>query len=373
LFDCKPLDDATTRTFAIKEIAMHLLGRNLEQFCTLLIVAAVSCAMTILASGCSTRKSDHTVRNVFDLRFSDDGKTVAIGMRESKWIDGAEWPRKAEVIVMEVEPLREIAKFPCHKNAHRVAISPLGKRVAAEQEEGTITVWDIATQKVVSNLKQGRGTIFDVSFSPNERFVGLSVVNLDHPTGELAIWDLETNKKSATTLEKNDLPTYAIAFHPDKPQVFASRTDKAGSQIASWNIEDGKIAIPVEGETSFLRIAVRRDGNQFAGISNGTTTVWDAKNASVIMKSKSGVAVESFGRIAYSMDGSYLASGRSNGRITVWETTNYKEIATFDHADVIDGLAFWPGRNTLVSVGGKETALICWDLESKSRFVQHIK
>ena len=70
--------------------------------------------------------------------------------------------------------------------------------------------------------------------------------------------------------------------------------------------------------------------------------------------------------VAFSSDGSLLASGSKDTNIILWNTTSWSEVRVIggEHTDDVNGVAFSPDGSLLIS-GSSDGKLIVWWVEAE--------
>jgi WD40 repeat protein len=115
---------------------------------------------------------------------------------------------------------------------------------------------------------------------------------------------------------------------------------------------------------SVLTVAFSPDGSRIAsGSDDGLVKVWDSQSRAEVLTlpgHTAGVTV-----VAFSSDGDRLASGSADGNVRVWDLVRGEKVFTRrGHAAGVTGLAFDPDGKRLVSTGRGEPApgeLKLWD------------
>lgn len=163
----------------------------------------------------------------------------------------------------------------------------------------------------------------------------------------------------------------SIAVSPDGTRLAAG----CGSQLCVWNTADGALAATYNGG-SVVAWSPRGDLIATSGVADARATVvlLDAAGGTVVRtlvghdvanaQDAVGVGVTD---LAFSPDGSTLASSGHDGSVRLWSVSDGSEVATLETAgDDPDALAFSPDGH-LLAVAAPESAVEVWSLDSRSK------
>jgi WD40 repeat protein/tetratricopeptide (TPR) repeat protein len=270
----------------------------------------------------------HTAK-VYSVCFSPDGKRLASAGGDPKGKAG-------EVKVWDAHTGREELSLKGIKGpVMSVCWSPDGKRIATASDDGGVKVWDAGTGQEALPLKGHTNGLTCVAFSPDGTrlacagFGGVgvwdartgqeqfSLKGLAGPVncvcwssdgqrlasagipGTVQVWDAVTGQQ-APTLEGHIGQVYSVCFSPD-----GTRIASAGGDMRMMNIAVN----PKTGEV--------HDRGPGQG-SHGEVKVWDTATGQELrsLKAPAGAVAVS---VCFAPDGNRLASGDSDGRVSIWE------------------------------------------------------
>jgi eukaryotic-like serine/threonine-protein kinase len=207
-------------------------------------------------------------------------------------------------------------------NVTCAAFSPDGQRIVSGSRGGELSVWEVASGRILLTLKGHRFAVTCVAFSPG----GQRLASNDGVA--VKVWDVV---KDPTGLVGKFAPR-------DRLLLTYEKSAKGASDLA-----------------------FSPDGKRIAGVSSDNTfTVWDATTGRAIAMRK-GPAARLGDCIALSADWKWVANGSIGNTFTVWDATTGGTIRTFKgHKAQIDSLAFSPDGKLIAS--SDETAVKIWDL-----------
>ena len=312
------------------------------------------------------------------LAFSDDGKTLAGGSSGNIHLWRTERGIKQNTIStgkMDIEGIT-IAK----DNKGLTTVGP-----------GATSQWDFITgEQLTSNKTQfnldvssssssfGDGTIIFFpmyAYSPN--FSTLAAMNRKENSVE--IWSTATRKRIGLLIDDAyQSARGAMALTPDgsilatndlfkgRYEVFLWETN-TNERIATFNMSKNFIdkVISRFSVRSIHALAFDHDGKQLAvGIRNRNKEIqlWNVATQKrvKILKTPHEYAICT---LAFSPDGSILASGDTGGEINVWATATGKHITTYNgHKGNISVLVFAQNNEFLASTGKFDGTIMLWNV-----------
>lgn len=350
----------------------------------------------------ATTGLDETVRiwnvatgtEIFQIPLKASGSVLAINKDADTLISG---DQSGSINVWDISSMAAPVKYVQFSGtAGNVQFSPSGDWLVASDEN---RVWLLDPQPL-SNLTprpEGKPTlefktkIKQIIFSPDSRLVGIAT-----DSNEVAIYKLETR---SLKLIKASNPVQAIAFSPDSLQFITTGSD---GKVQAWNVNNGEfINNLAEGNSGATSIAASRE-LLTVGLTD-KITILDWNSGQTLPE------VESLGNhplLAFSADGSLLASSKSSGQINIWEyqndgltlstslskeqavsmsfnsdgsllaigTANYaylidtatrEEIARIPHRDIVNSVSFSADGNILATASSR--AIQFWDITKVQR------
>lgn len=206
---------------------------------------------------------------------------------------------------------------------------PLGHLLATTSADHTICLWDVAAGRLVRTLRGHQDKLSKVVFSPDGQFIASGSTD-----GTAYIWAVDTGRHLATLPQHNDW-VEDIAYHPDGHMLATTN----GQEILLWDI---------------------------SGLRAGEGAA-EANNEQVSLSTRLSLPDIKAQRLAFSLDGSLLASGTRTGMVLLWpvnrrQVDRQQPVRTLaGHTASIQGVAFGSDGRILAS-GSLDGTIRLWDV-----------
>jgi WD40 repeat protein len=264
-----------------------------------------------------------------------------------------------------------------HEAVLAAAFQPGGDLLAMATGNGGIELWNYPAGDLVRQLTGHTGDVIDVVFSGDGS--RLATVGRD---GQVILWDSDTGEQ-LKKLTRAGAELTNVAFSPDgKTIAVGGRTPADGTgdhdELLLLNSTDLSIMArrptrqeprnqqdPPSEVNNPTGISFSPDGRTLAvSLTGGKIVLWnlvDPGAASTVVGGHDQIAVD----VAFSPDGTILASGGSDRVVRLWRVRDGQQVGELGHDAVVRSVAFSPDGNMLATAS-QDSIVRLWDLRTNT-------
>jgi RNA polymerase sigma factor (sigma-70 family) len=270
-----------------------------------------------------------------------------------------------KLLIEEISSGSKIRERVFPRDRGSIALSPDGSLLAVYTGANTqkTFLWKWQTEEKPSEIPIGTRRISGLSFSPDGRLLA-ACSDLKEP---LAIWDVGNAKikfKLPAPLPFNSCGD--PAFSPDSRLVVVASheeldTNRSGG-IFLWSLVTGTIikGFPIPGETA-RATAISADGRWLVALCHDRVHVWDMQTGAEIGAEQPGHsgAIEQVATSA-----TVIATASNDHTVRLWDSLTYKPVGKLQHDACVRAIAFSPDGTWLAS-SCLDDVLRIWDVTGR--------
>ncbi len=300
----------------------------------------------------------------FSLAFSPDGKTLA----------GGYWSEGEKVILWDITDLSSPSScFNLPGGSYTISVSPQGKIYATGADGKTAKLWNIgnnATPVATFTLPYE-----EIPFA--EQKLQVSTTAFAHKSnllacgdseGRLYVWNVQRQNTQYTFKAHSEWINF-IAFSPDEKKIVSMTRYGPVSQL--WDVESGEPIEALPKRNYAFAFSPCSTLIALGQINPSRILLWDISQRETLMSIPQRKDSSHPYALAFSPCGRYLASGawwlRGFGikkcPVRLWNVKSGENIATFrGHCSDVQCLAFSPD-GTILASGSYDGTILLWDLK----------
>jgi WD40 repeat protein len=282
----------------------------------------------------------------------------------SQWLVSAGWDTTARVWdAATLQPLILVNDHAPQVTA--VAFSRDGRWLACADSAYSIHVWDFEQKKTHHRFKGLQTEVHTLIFSPDSKYLaanGDRMIHLWNPVSGQCYTDPSPRAVAKTT----------VSVHPGGKYL---ATNAGGSAARIWNTATRQVVTQLDNEKPVLALRYSPDGKWIAAAMGNRIHLWNAEGKFIAAWEEG--PEEDLSTLAFSADSKLLAAGSSEGQeVWIWQVEDGEPVLLIP--DALDGcsietLAFFPDRPILavggidwMATGGSNGAVSLWNLDERS-------
>jgi len=252
------------------------------------------------------------------LSLSPDGRTLAIGHSDG------------QVDFLDARTLRRRRSLRALRGyVGAIAYSPDGELLAVAGQRGQVTLWDARTLRPAGELQGLRTAVLTLAFSPDSKKLAVGELGTETLAreassltgGSARVWDVRSRVWTAVRFDKS---ANQVAFSPGGRLVAASA---ASRPTEVRDARSGRLVASLRTSDVGRSVAFSPDGTMLAtGHYDGTGQLWSTASWKPVGRTLEGHDERRFLSIQFTPDGATLATAGQDGAIALWDVKTQNPI-----------------------------------------------
>jgi WD40 repeat protein len=275
-------------------------------------LATASTDGTIKFWSTKTWRELRTVHPDFDevwrLAFSPLGDRLAVSGYQTR-----------PVVILDADTGDQLQRLGDPYGGEALAFDAAGRRLAAGNEDGLVTIFDVATGAVERRFQAPGKFVHSVGFSPDGRLVFAAGTR-----GSITIWEAATGREIDASPLMHQGVIYCAVFSPDGQFLASGGWDRT---VRIWDTSSWKqVQVFLDATAATQSVAFSPDGQYLAwGTTDSAVKLWQRSSGELhTLRGHLGYLRS----VAFSPDGKRLASASEDGTAKIWKVPSDTTVST---------------------------------------------
>jgi WD40 repeat protein len=265
-------------------------------------LATASTDGTIKFWSTKTWQEIRTVHPDFDevwrLVFSPSGDRLAVSGYQTR-----------PVVILDADTGDQLQRLGDPYGGEALAFDATGRRLAAGNEDGLVTIFDVATGAVERRFQAPGKYLSSVGFSPDDRLILAAGTR-----GLVTVWETATGREIDASPLRHQGVIYSAVFSSDGRFLASGGWDRT---VHIWDTSSWKPVQTVIDSAAAQSVAFSPDGQYLAwGATDCAVKLWQRSSGELhTLRGHLGYVRS----VAFSPDGKWLASASEDGTAKIWK------------------------------------------------------
>ncbi len=243
------------------------------------------------------------------------------------------------VVVWDARSGAQTRSFSTNDLPSGFSLSPDAARLAGQQVDGSVQIWDVASGSAVASLPRVGRDLAQIAWSQDGRRLFV-----ESGAGQIAAWDAR-DRQVTELIGGYAGPVNEVAWSPDGKILAVSYAE---GQLDLWDPQTWTVThtwpgIPVQSLALAWKPSTE---SELLAVGGDTVVIWNMASATPVRQLEGDLRLVK--ALAWSPKGWQVAAGGANGSVLIWEANTGQELRRIDAGHPVEGIAWSPDEQQLI-------------------------